>query len=147
MILPLPWIEKIFMKLTLNFGREFLDRWKGIDIDEVKADWAHELRGFQQNPAAIAFALENCMTGKPPTAQEFKAWAIRRPDSKPLALPEPLADPGRVAAELKKLENIKAAERVDHKAWAKRLKQRHESGEKLNMNQVRCFRNALGIES
>lgn len=33
----------------------------------------------------------------------------------------------------------------DPKAWARRLRDKHASGEKLNLNQIRCYRNALGI--
>ena len=144
MSLPMPWIEKIFHKLILTFGRDFLDRWKGIPLEDVKADWAHELRGLQQNPSAIKYGLENCLNGKAPTVQEFRAVCIRRPDAS-LALPEPAADPQRVAAELAKLAPVRTVAMVDHKAWAKRLKACHEAGEKLNMNQVSCYTEALGI--
>jgi hypothetical protein len=141
----MPWVEKIFQKLSLNFGRDFLGRWEGIPIEDVKADWAHELRGYQQNPSAIAYGLEHCLSDKAPTVQDFKAICNKRPD-KPLALPEPPASPERVAEEMKKLEQLQRAGRVDHKAWAKSLKERHDAGEKINMNQVRCYRNALGLE-
>lgn len=33
----------------------------------------------------------------------------------------------------------------DSKAWARRLQARHEAGENLNANQIRCYRNALGL--
>lgn len=36
---------------------------------------------------------------------------------------------------------------LDHKAWARTLKARHDKGEKLNPNQVRCYRNALGLNA
>jgi hypothetical protein len=144
MSLPIAWIDKVFQKLTLTYGRDFLNRWEGVPIEDVKEDWAHELRGFQQNPSAIAYGLQNCITGKPPTVHEFKSVCIRRPDTV-LALPEPPADPARVAAELKKLESIKSIERVDTRAWAKRLRDRHINGDSLNQNQIRCYREALGI--
>lgn len=35
----------------------------------------------------------------------------------------------------------------DHKAWAHTLKARHDKGEKLNPNQVRCYRNGLGLNA
>ena len=72
MSLPMSWVDKIFLKLTLNYGRDFLNRWEGVPIADVKSDWAHELRGYQQNPSAIEYGLEHCLTGKPPTVQEFK---------------------------------------------------------------------------
>jgi len=64
MSLPLPWVERIFQKLTLNFGRDFTSRWEGVPLDEVKSDWAFELRGFQQNPAAIKHGIETTINGK-----------------------------------------------------------------------------------
>lgn len=41
--------------------------------------------------------------------------------------------------------SIEALSGVDHKGWAKRLQARHDRGDKLNPNQVRCYRNALGL--
>ena len=146
MSLPIAWVDKIFHKLILNYGRDFLGRWEGVPIEDVKADWAHELRGYQQNPSAIAYGLEHSLGGKPPTVQEFKAICNKRPDST-IALPSPPANPERVAAELKKMEQGKAASRVDMKAWAYRLQSRDKAGESLNMNQRRCYRAALGLDA
>lgn len=142
MSLPMPWIDKLFLKLTLNFGRDFLSRWEGVPIEDVKADWAHELRGFQQNPSALAYGLEHCLSGKAPTVQEFKAVCIKRPDAN-LALPAPPADPKRVAAELAKLAPARTVSFVDHKAWARTLQKRHEAGEKLGRYQIACYQAAL----
>lgn len=149
MSLPIPWVEKIFRKLIVTYGRDFLGRYEGLDIEDVKADWAHELRGFQQNPAALAYGLETCLGGKPPTVQDFKLACNRRPDTT-LALPSPPADPERMAAELAKLSPLRktgATFPVDHKAWARRLKARHDAGEKLNPNQVRCYTAALCLDA
>lgn len=143
MSLPMPWVEKIFLKLALTFGREFTDRWDESSLEDVKADWAHELRGLQQNPAAIAHGLEICVTGKPPTVHDFKAACLRYVAHVP-ALPSPPADPERVAAEIAKLAQSSRAQNVDHKAWARTLKVRHAAGEKLNRNQIACYQAALG---
>ena len=142
MSLPLPWVDKIFQKLTLTFGRDFLGRWEGIPIEELKADWAHELRNLQQSPASIAYGLETCLAGKPPTVQEFRAACVRHVPPT-VALPSPPADPERVAAELAKLR--KPEFNADGKAWAHALKRRHEAGERLNLNQIRCYQTALRI--
>jgi hypothetical protein len=72
MSLPLPWVEKIFQKLTLVYGRDFLGRWEGIPLEEVKADWAHELAGYRNSHDALAYALQN-LPRKPPTVLEFRA--------------------------------------------------------------------------
>jgi hypothetical protein len=36
---------------------------------------------------------------------------------------------------------------VDHKRWAKKLKERHERGEKLSMYQIKCYKTALDMLS
>ena len=82
MSLPSPWVEKIFTKLTLVYGRNFLDRWTGLDMDAVKDDWAHELSALQQSPRAITYALQNLPADKPPTVLEFRkiAWSTPAAD-------------------------------------------------------------------
>lgn len=142
MSLPMPWVEKIFLKLTLTFGRDFTDRWDESSLQAVKEDWAHELRGFQQNPSAIAYGLENCLAGKPPTVQEFKMVCGRKPDSTPL-LPSPVVDPVIAARVLEGLRES-AKPKPSMKDWAYRLKGRHEAGDKLNRNQIACYQAALG---
>ena len=59
MSLPAAWTDKIFKKMTLAYGRDFLARWEGIDLNDVKSDWSHELAGFADHPEAIAYALAN----------------------------------------------------------------------------------------
>lgn len=145
MSLPIAWIEKIFSKLTVAYGNEFLNRWKGIDINDVKSDWSDCLSGYQQNPGAIAFALGNLPDSKAPTAQEFRALCRRTPETSVPRLPEPKADPARVAAELAKLAPVRkaAAGRVDHKAWAKTILRNHEAGHRLNPTSLLFAKQAM----
>lgn len=72
MSLPDAWVDRIFDKLTLVYGHQFLSRWDGLDLAKVKVDWAHELRGFAQNAGAIAYGLANLPPAKPPTVLEFR---------------------------------------------------------------------------
>jgi hypothetical protein len=148
MSLPLPWVDKIFERLTLVYGQQFLARWRDVDLELVKQDWAQELGGFEQKPEAIAYALQNLDAEKPPTVLVFRAIALRSPAAVLARLPEPAANPDRMAAELAKFASIRAnANRssYDHKAWARRLKARHEAGDKLSAFQVQCYREALRI--
>jgi hypothetical protein len=142
MSLPLPWVERIFLKLGLTFGRDFISRWEGIPLEDVKADWAHELSRYQQNPAAIKHALETVITGKPPSVQDFKAACMRYV---PMAvqIEAPLADPEIVAAEIRKSKAF--AFGAGNKDWAHALKNRHDAGDRLNPNQIRCYKNALKL--
>ena len=79
MSLPLPWVDRIFEKLTLVYGQAFLARWRDLDLDAVKADWAHELDGFERHPKAIAHALQALPPEKPPTVLQFRELARRAP--------------------------------------------------------------------
>ena len=72
MTMPSSWVDKIFQKLTLVYGRDFLGRWEGVPLEEVKADWGHELNGYENAPQAIAYALQN-LPPKAPTVLEFRA--------------------------------------------------------------------------
>ena len=88
MSLPAPWVDRIFEKLTLTYGHRFLGRWSGLDLGQVKADWAHELARLQQSPDAIRYALNNLPPAEPPTVLEFRAICARRP-AEVVALPAP----------------------------------------------------------
>lgn len=91
--LPLAWVEKVFRKLTVVYGRDFMARWEGQEINDVIEDWADELAGFVNWPEAIAWALKNLPDSKPPTVLEFRALCFKAPKPDRLALPEPAADP------------------------------------------------------
>lgn len=147
MSLPIAWIDRIFDRLMVRYGNRFLDRWKGVDMDAVRYDWASVLAGFEQWPEAISFAIEHMDDEKPPTAAMFRSLALKAPKPERLMLPEPKAGPERVAAELAKLGPLRAAivAQVDYKAWAKRLQERDAAGESINLNQRRCYRNAFGL--
>lgn len=108
MSLPATWIDRIFTKLTLVYGREFTARWDsvGVPIEAVKADWAHELDGFDKWPEAIAHALQNLPPDRPPTVLQFRALCRAAPAKELPQLPAPKADPARVKAELAKLRAL-----------------------------------------
>jgi hypothetical protein len=148
MSLPLPWVDKIFEKLALVYGQQFLARWRDIDLELVKSDWARELGGFEKKQEAIAYALQNLDAEKPPTVLVFREIALRSPAAVLARLPEPAADPERMADELAKFASIRTASNgsgYDHKAWARRLKARHKAGDKLSAFQVQCYREALRL--
>lgn len=131
MSLPSPWVDKIFLKLTLVYGRDFVARWEGLDLAEVKADWAHELDGFDAWPEAISYALKSLPPGKPPTVLEFRELARKAPRKQPLALPEPAADPMRVSEALQKL-SAPAPAVSPYTDWIRRGLARIERGEPMS---------------
>lgn len=149
MSLPIEWVERIFAKLTLAYGRDFLGRWEGVDLADVKTDWAHELEGFGAHPEAIAYALAN-LPPKAPTVIEFRSVARRAPAPDVPRIEAPRADPERVNAEMAKLAPLKAqaAERSAHdpKAWAKRHITNHQAGGHVRPITLKYAREALGIK-
>lgn len=146
MSLPIEWVEKIFTKLTLVYGRDFVGRWDGLKLSDVKTDWAHELSGFHNHPQAIAYALQNMPALKPPTVLEFRAVARKAPLPELKLLPEPKVDAQRVAAELSKLSDIRKVSATKHepKEWAHRIIARHDAGDKIYPCTLRFAHEALG---
>ena len=147
MSLPATWTDKIFAKLTLAYGRDFLGRWEGVDLCDVKTDWSHELSGFEDHPEAIAYALAN-LPQKPLTVIEFRAIARRAPVPEAPRLEAPKADPVKVAAEIAKQTGLKSAFAPKHnpKEWAESIVERAAAGEKIKPITLRFAREALGME-
>jgi hypothetical protein len=147
MSLPLKAIDRLFDRMTATYGRDFTSRFDGVDQNELKAVWSHELSGFADKLGMIAWALEN-LPERAPNVIEFRNLCRKAPAPEAPRLPTPKADPARVAAELAKLApalaEIKAPRmNLDHKAWAKRLMARNEVGDKLNPTTLRFAKEAL----
>ena len=77
MSIPATWIDKIFERLSLRYGRDFLGRWEGMPIGAVKTDWCGVLEGMDKHPAAIGWALDNLPDSKAPTAPTSPAAQLR----------------------------------------------------------------------
>lgn len=106
MSIRIEWVDKIFEKLALTYGRAFLNQWEGMNIDDVKADWAHELDGFDKWPEAIAFALRSLPSDRPVNVRQFRDLCRKAPPKPVPQLPQPKADPERVKAELAKIRGL-----------------------------------------
>ena len=146
MSLPTKWVEALFTKLQLTYGRDFLGRWEGVNLADVKTDWGHELAGFEHQPECIAYALAH-LPDKAPTVMEFRAICRKCPPKADVVLLDRgvLASPERVAAEVAKLTPMRLRVESDSKDWARRLLARHEAGEALGLTQLRFAREALGL--
>lgn len=144
MSLPLPWVERIFDKLMLVYGRDFIGRWEGLPIASVKTDWGHELAGFERHPESIKHALQNLPPAKPPTVYEFRNLCCAAPKMAVLELPAPPPDPVMVAEITKRLAATHRKPTHSGREWAYTLKKRHDQGDRLNANQIRSYRLALG---
>lgn len=113
MSLPPVWIERIFYRLTMTYGHDFMRRWEGIDEAAVRADWARELASFERAPHGIAYALEN-LPIRPPTVIEFRAIAQRAPTKAVPQLPAPRANPDVVRAAIAKARAALTRGLADH---------------------------------
>lgn len=143
-------IDRLFHRLSATYGADWERSLGATPIADAKTVWAHELSVFKNNLHRIAWALEN-LPDRCPNVIAFKSLCKLAPAPEVPALPEPKADPARMAEELAKLAPLRqrTAEhtRIDHKEWAKTLHRRHVAAERLNANQIRCYRLALGMES
>lgn len=143
--LPLAWVEKIFRKLTLVYGRDFTARWEGQETIHVIEDWAEELAGFVNWPEAIAWALKSLPEGRPPTVIEFRALCFKAPKPERLALPEPAADPAFAKQVLAKVD--RSAPQADrYTDWIRRGLADLEAGIKRSPTVVRMIREAAAAK-
>lgn len=142
MSLPLNWVNRIFDKLALTYGQSFLRRWSDIDMEAVKADWAHELASFESRPEAISWALQH-LPADPPNIVEFRVLACGVPPKAVPVLPEPPANPQAVAAVLERIAPILSRPKSDGREWARRILSGVERGEKRSAISVRFAKEAL----
>ena len=148
MSLPVNALERLFQRLTATYGSEFINKWDKVPMNDVKAAWSHELAAYANNLNAIGWALES-LPDKCPNLIEFKNLCKQAPRPQNEALNAPKADPNVVDAELAKIAQsvfksfANSIDKVDHKRWAKRLKERHGAGEKLSPYQIRMYSEAL----
>lgn len=133
--LPAHWVDQLFRKLSIRYGRQFMARWDGIDEADVKADWACVLGGFHARPDCIAYGLQNLPSDRPPTATQFRDLCRAKPDSSQAPqLQAPKPDPQRVAEALAPLASVRAqAMQARHpREWARSLHQQIQAGRKAS---------------
>lgn len=150
--LPERWVQRIFATMRATYGAAFDRQWQcpaGTDpadhVAQMLEHWGRELRGYQQNPGAITYALEN-LPEHPPNLIEFKALLRRRPDNNPQArLPMPDVPPAKI---LEKMASIgKPEAQDDPRKWARDLEAREKRGDKLTLAQSMAWREALATDA
>lgn len=101
-------IDRLFTALVVRYGAPFTDRWRDLDLNIVKGDWARELRRYANDLGAIAWALER-LPEKPPTVIDFRKLCDAAPPKNSQAM---ISDDSKVrgpnAAELAKLAELRA---------------------------------------
>ncbi len=151
MPLPSAWVDRLWMKLAVTYGQRFLGLYAGIDLDAVKADWAHELAGYERHPEAIRYALEHLPVDKPPTVLEFRRMCQQAPAAAAPVLESPKTKPDEAILRQvhEKLEAAKAAQPQLSPAaiCAAKLRQKLAGGAKLTPSQrhvLECCEKLLG---
>lgn len=141
-MLPIEWVDKLFHKFALVYGVHIARQYSGLDPIEVKQEWARCLGGFRDRPDAIKFALENLPSDRCPTMLQFRDLCRQSPKPAVLGLDAPKADKVVVDKEMAKI--VRDAFRVtDPLGWAKKLKERHDAGERLSSLQIKAYQEAL----
>jgi hypothetical protein len=142
-------IDRLFTRLGATYGAQWDKSLGTAPLGDVKTLWAHELAPFANSLHRIAWALEN-LPARCPNVIEFKQLCRQAPAPETPALPEPKADPERLKQELSKLGDLRVKlltdNRVDHKAWAKRIMVRYRAAERINPTVLRFAREALKSE-
>jgi len=134
--LPENWVERIWTTMRATYGAAFDRQWEcpaGVDpvqhVTDLKAVWGRELRGFQQNPRAIAHALEHLPTDHPPNLLQFASLCRRTPQLHRAELPPPKASQAVIT---QVLEAVQPAKR-EHRAWMAHVQRRIDSGERVSI--------------
>jgi len=137
MSLPLTVIDRLFERLIATYGQEFVNKYQG-DLNQVKSVWSHELGGYGKNLHAIAYALEH-LPEHAPNVIQFRNICMKSPESQPLMIERPKADPAIVAMIVKNLKPVVKAERLD---WARVIL---ENPKGRTPTVLRMAKDALGV--
>lgn len=148
--LPDPWVERIWATMRATYGAAFDRQWEcpaGVDplqhVQQLKGHWGRELRGFQQNPAAIGYALDN-LPENPPNLVQFRQLCTRRPEPQQKALPAPKADPARVQSLIAGMS--RQIQQRSGREWAYALREQQRRGKILTPAVAEMVREALRVE-
>lgn len=77
--LPEAWVERLFERMLLEYGKRFADQWAQADMDKLIAYWSQELAGYSGNELKRGLdALSQ--RDWPPTLPEFKRMCRPRVD-------------------------------------------------------------------
>jgi hypothetical protein len=135
-------VDVLFDRLSLRYGRAFLARWKGLDLQAVKADWARELSSYAERPDAIEHALALADPAEPPTAAQFRDLCSTPPT--PAFRAQPQAKQAQRAAEVRRQCLRPVMPRIGRDVrWAADMVRRAQAGERVPRYSLRLALDAL----
>ena len=101
--LPESWVERMFDRMLLEYGKKFVDQWAGADSEKLIEHWAHEMAGY--NGVEIKRGLSKLSVEEwPPTLPMFKKLCRPAGDS--------------VSAYYQAVEGVAARARGEMGAWS-----------------------------
>lgn len=136
--------ERLFARMAATYGAAWTRQIADVPLADAKAAWAHELAGYATRMEPIAWALEN-LPERCPNVIEFRNLCRQAPATQAPRLPEPKADPARVAAELAKLGHVRSSATPDRRDWARRILASHQDGGRVNATSLRFAKQALHL--
>lgn len=140
-------VDAIFAKLALAYGHRFLSIWDGLPIEQVKADWAHELDGMSD--AAILYGLTNLPAGRPPDVFAFREVCRRMPaPARQASLPDMRAKPKpkEIVQRITEILKPRAHAEPERVRWARRYIERFGGdGQRLSFNQRETMAHARRV--
>lgn len=139
-------IDRLFERMAATYGSAWERSLGATPVLEAKALWSHQLQAFAERLEAVVWALDE-LPESPPNVIQFRNLCRSAPAAAVPRLPEPVADPARMAAELAKLADLRAkpigTPAGGMRAWVYRLQARDQAGEKLNRYTRFCYQQAL----
>lgn len=149
--LPPEWVKRIFEVMACTYGSKFLDMWANQDTEAVRSYWGARLVGFAGQPQAIKQALEALEERPyPPTLPEFidlcRSASRRQPVGPAIAPPQALSksEAEKRVSEIGNKIGLKKDPHAASDSWARKLRDRYLSGERLETIQVSLASEALG---
>jgi hypothetical protein len=139
-------IDRLFDRLSAIYGAAWDRSLGATPVLDAKSIWAHELQAYGQRLEAVVWALDQ-MPENPPNVIQFRNLCRQAPAAAVPCLPEPQADPARMAAELAKLGQLRTAPvpgNSSMRGWAHRLAARDAAGDKLSHFARAAYKSVLG---
>lgn len=135
------YVDRIFARLLVRYGIQWIRMWDGIDEAAVKSDWAQVLDNIPE--FRLRHALDNLPSDRPPNAAQFRALCIgAREVAAPPRLSAPALNPQRVVELVARIDRGPK----DPLAGARAMRNRELAGERLSIPQREFWRIALRRE-
>ena len=136
-------IDRLFTRLSATYGPDWTRQCANVPMNDIKTAWGHELAGYINHLAAIAYALDS-LPERCPNVIQFRNLCRAAPARAVPLIEAPKADPVRKAEALAKLSDAPA--RTDGREWARRIISRKDAGEYIYPCTLGMAMSALGLK-